>query len=175
MLRAALLIRFSLRVDMSSQPGLNPQEKPRQKQIVTQIIRSDADRTNFMVNPSNFRVEIDTDSTNINFDNLKTINASEIIISNSRIEINDFTDWQNWDKNVDLQGPVYLIVKGAVHNGDIITHAVSGDTVIVEVQGLSGLYRADIVERYYFQRGRVEFMLREDKALRKAMQLIVEN
>lgn len=62
-------------------------------EIVTQIIRSDADRTNFMVNPSNFRVEIDTDSTNINFDNLKTINASEIIISNSRIEINDFTDW----------------------------------------------------------------------------------
>ena len=114
-------------------------------EIVTQIIRSDADRTNFMVNPSNFRVEIDTDSTNINFDNLKTINASEIIISNSRIEINDFTDWQNWDKNVDLQGPVYLIVKGAVHNGDIITHAVSGDTVIVEVQGLSGLYRADVV------------------------------
>ena len=41
-----------------------------------------------------------------------------------------------------------------------------------EVKELLG---ADIVERYYFQRGRVEFMLREDKALSKAMQLIVEN
>ena len=36
-----------------------------------------------------------------------------------------------------------------------------------EVKQLLG---ADIVERYYFQRGRVEFLLREDKALKKALE-----
>lgn len=41
-----------------------------------------------------------------------------------------------------------------------------------EVKELLG---ADIVERYYFQRGRVEFLLRKDKALSKAMQLIIDN
>ncbi len=42
-----------------------------------------------------------------------------------------------------------------------------------EVKELLG---ADIVERYYFQRGRVEFLLRKDKALKKALeQLTVDN
>ena len=41
-----------------------------------------------------------------------------------------------------------------------------------EVKQLLG---ADIVERYYFQKGRVEFLLREDKTLMNAIQLIVNN
>jgi carboxyl-terminal processing protease len=41
-----------------------------------------------------------------------------------------------------------------------------------EVKQLLG---ADIVERYYFQKGRVEFLLREDKVLKNGIQLIVNN
>ena len=41
-----------------------------------------------------------------------------------------------------------------------------------EVKQLLG---ADIVERYYFQKGRVEFLLREDKALKKAIDKLTVN
>ncbi len=40
-----------------------------------------------------------------------------------------------------------------------------------EVKELIG---ADIVERYYFQKGRVEFLLREDKALKRAINVLSE-
>ena len=90
-------------------------------------------------------MEIDH-AADINFDTIKTINASEFIISDSRIIINDFTDWREWDKNVDLQGPVCLVITNSdtVHNGDVVTHAVSGDTVNVEIVGLDGLHKAKL-------------------------------
>ena len=115
-------------------------------EIVTQIINSGADRTDFSINPANFRVEVETDSTDINLDNIRSLDAGKFVIKDSRIVMNDFTDWKNWDKDVDIEGVVYLIITDAktVHNGDVVTHAVSGDVVNVEILGLDGLYRANL-------------------------------
>ena len=115
-------------------------------EIITQIINSGADRTNFSINPANFRVEVETGSTEIDFDNIKNLDAGKIIIKDSRIVMNDFADWRNWDKDVDIDGSVCLVITdaGTVHNGDVVNHAVSGDTVHVEILGLDGLYRANL-------------------------------
>ncbi|MBR6010582.1 MAG: hypothetical protein IKP35_04180 [Alphaproteobacteria bacterium] len=115
-------------------------------EIITQIINSGADRTNFSINPANFRVEVETGSTEIDFNNMKNLDAGKIVIKDSRIVMNSFTDWQNWEKDVDLQGAVYLVINDAntVHDGDIVTHAVSGDTVNVEILGLDGLHKANL-------------------------------
>ena len=47
------------------------------------------------------------------------------------------------------------------------------DAIMRHKDEVKMLLGADIVERYYFQRGRVEFMLRDDKALKKAGELII--
>ena len=59
-------------------------------EIVTQIINSGDDRTNFTINPANFRVEVETGSTDINLDNIRSVDAGKIVIKDSRIVMNNF-------------------------------------------------------------------------------------
>lgn len=47
------------------------------------------------------------------------------------------------------------------------------DAIMRHKDEVKMLLGADIVERYYFQRGRVEFMLRDDKALKKASEILI--
>lgn len=47
------------------------------------------------------------------------------------------------------------------------------DAIMRHKDEVKMLLGADIVERYYFQRGRVEFMLRDDKALEKASEILI--
>lgn len=47
------------------------------------------------------------------------------------------------------------------------------DAIMRHKDEVKMLLGADIVERYYFQRGRVEFMLRDDKALKKAGEILI--
>ncbi|MBO7042829.1 MAG: autotransporter domain-containing protein [Alphaproteobacteria bacterium] len=115
-------------------------------EIVTQIINSSDDRTNFTINPANFRIEVETGSADINLDNIRSVDAGKIVIKDSRIVMNNFADWQNWDKDVDIEGVVYLIINDAetIQDGDFLAHAVSGDTVNVEVLGADGLHKANL-------------------------------
>ena len=47
------------------------------------------------------------------------------------------------------------------------------DAIMRHKDEVKMLLGADIVERYYFQKGRVEFMLRDDKALKKAGEILI--
>ena len=47
------------------------------------------------------------------------------------------------------------------------------DAIMRHKDEVKMLLGADIVERYYFQKGRVEFMLRDDKALKKASEILI--
>ena len=118
--------------------------------IATLIINSDAPITqvNFVGNKS---YVVLNDVSNINFDSIKNINAVNFnIVSSSltRITINDFQDWQNWDKNVTFDGPIELVIndKNTVSNDVVITNGAStnGKITQVQIKDLEDFYKVEL-------------------------------
>jgi len=112
---------------------------------VVQHVRFDAEMTHINVVGGGFSVQID-DYQNADFNDIKNMNADSFTITESSIVINNFADWQNWDKPVVLDGNILLIINNpeSVHDGDVIKHAVNGNTVHVDIPNLDKMYKPEL-------------------------------
>lgn len=113
---------------------------------VIQHIRSDAELTDVNVVSGVFNVEIN-DYQNADFNNIKNINANSFTIADSKIIMNDFNDWQNWDENVVLDSNVILVINDpeSVHSGEIIRYAAHCDNCDVLIPNLDKMYKRELV------------------------------
>ncbi len=113
---------------------------------VIQHVRSGTELTNISVTGGGFSVEIDG-YQNANFTDIKNMNADSFTITGSSVVIDDFNDWQNWDKNVVLNGEILLIINNpeSVHSGEVIRHTVNGNTINVVIPNLDKMYKPELI------------------------------
>ena len=112
---------------------------------VVQVIRSDAELQSVNVIGGDKSICVDN-YQGVNFDNIKDINASGFTINTSTVEINDFSDWQNWDKNVTLEGDILLVINSAetVNPGEVIRHTSEETTLHVQIVDLDKMYKPEL-------------------------------
>ena len=81
----------------------------------------------------------------INLDEIKNTDAHKYRIDNSTVYINDFTDWQNWNANIEFGTNVYLDIKNlsSKNNGQKLEHVSSTDVVNVHVKDADNLYKVN--------------------------------
>ena len=108
---------------------------------VTQIVRSESELTDVNVASNNKILRIDG-YQNINLNDITSMDASSFVIKESSVIIDDFSDWQQWDAVVHLEGPVSLIINNAstVNSGEVINHTVYGDVITVKITDLDVMY-----------------------------------
>ena len=99
----------------------------------TQMITSDAEFTQVSLSGANSRIKIEGVPT-IDFDKIKNNNANYFDIKSSSVTyivINDFQDWQNWEKTVSLEGEIVLLIndKNTVVADVPVNHVTEGDKV----------------------------------------------
>jgi len=116
-----------------------------------QMITSENEVTPVHFVGNNSRMNIDG-VQNVNFDTIKNNNATYVDIKSSGkmyVTINNFQDWQNWDKTISLNGangPIILVIsdKNTVTNNVAINHAISGDNISVKITNLEDLYKVEL-------------------------------
>lgn len=81
----------------------------------------------------------------INLQEIKDTPADKYQFSNSVVYVNDLSDWQDWNANVEFLTNVSLRVKNLdmSHNGEKLEHVSSTDYVNVSVRDADNLYRVD--------------------------------
>ena len=87
---------------------------------IIQIVQSNAEMTHFDVIGGNYQVRING-VQNIDFGVINDINANTFYIKNSTIIVNNLSDLETWSQNVELEGPVCLIVKNIDSDNSEIT------------------------------------------------------
>lgn len=125
---------------------------------VTQRITSKAEMTYIDVNALEYVIDI-RDYTDLNFADIKDINANSFKITDSSIVIDNFTDWQNWLANSDvlLDGNISLKFVESIDNTETNTDTFprSGDTIIdsasagsaninVQIENMDNLYKTEL-------------------------------
>lgn len=112
---------------------------------VTQIITPDTGIHFVNVPNGNFYVHIENmGENNLNFSDIKNINATYFDVKNTSIVIDDFTQWQNWGQTINLSGPIHLIItdtNATDYEGEIIENIYGNKSVIVEIDGLDSSSR----------------------------------
>lgn len=116
--------------------------------VATQMVTNDSEFTpiNFVGNKS--RIQING-VEHIDFNKIKNCNANYVDIKTSSvayIEMDNFQDWQNWDKNVSIEGEIVLVVKdkNTVIQDVPVSHVTSGDKIHVKIIGLEDLYKSQL-------------------------------
>ncbi len=118
---------------------------------IRQMITDDMGINNINVSGGNYTVHINN-VQELHFSDIKNINAESILINNSWIYIDDFNDWQNWDKNVSTSGTIHFKIadKGTVNsNGEFIQNVSGAQSVIVEIENLDDYERTQLGSGYY--------------------------
>ncbi len=90
-----------------------------------------------------------TNEHSIDLNKIKNIGIGEYVIdkyviSDSSVVINDFSDWQNWQADIDFDTDVSLYINNISnwHNGDRVEHITTDDILNdVSVKDIDGLYR----------------------------------
>ena len=116
----------------------------------TQMITSDAEFTQVSLSGANSRIKIEG-VPSIDFDKIKSNNANYFDIKSTSVTyivINDFQDWQNWEKTVSLEGEIVLLIndKNTVIADVPVNHVTEGDKVQVHINGLDNLYQTKLEE-----------------------------
>lgn len=112
---------------------------------VTQIITFVPEITNINVIGGVFNVQIEN-LDNLDFSIIEGIDATAFDVKNTSIVIDDFAQWQNWGKTVNLSGPISLIITDTTatdYDGEIIGNIFGNNSVIVNIDGLDSSTRTE--------------------------------
>jgi len=113
---------------------------------VTQIINSPEQITNISVVGGNYTVRIEG-CENLDFNSIKDMNVGTFVITDSSVVINDFSQWQNWGKDVVLEGRTILIINDVDTDisGNVINNISSGQNYLtVQIRNGDDLYSAQL-------------------------------
>ena len=106
--------------------------------LVQQIVHSDAELNKVNVSGADLFVDMQNVSADLNV--IKALNAVDINIDKTHIYIDDFTDWQNWDKHVNLTNTTVL----HINNPD----TVNSDAVVKHVKELISVRLENVDDSY---------------------------
>lgn len=113
---------------------------------VRQMINSQAEINTINVVGGNHIIQIEN-FQNIQFADIKDLNATSFSLTNSSVVIDDFALWQTWGQNVNIEGHVNLIInnKDTIVDGDVVHNIVSGwENLIVNVTDLDSMYVVEL-------------------------------
>ena len=84
--------------------------------------------------------------TPINLDEIKQLNKPGYKISNAHIVMDNFSQWQDWNANVEIDGVVNLYVNNldGVENNTIVNHAKGVDSSKLKIIDKSNLYKTNL-------------------------------
>ena len=99
------------------------------------IVNNNTDK--FIISVENFN--------GVNFTSIANLNAPKYVFKNSSIVINNFQDWNNWNKNVLFDGndnKLYITNSYTVQSGTYIRHTNSLTNIEVIIQDSDNLHKA---------------------------------
>lgn len=83
-----------------------------------------------------------SNDTGINLGYIKAQSADKFEISNSTIKVDNFSDWQNWDADVDLSNVILQLNSAdGIENGVKLNHFSSATSGNVTIKDSSSLYK----------------------------------
>ena len=112
---------------------------------VVQIISNVDEAKKLNITADNFTVSIEN-VPNLNFSDIKDMSAESFTITDSTIIIDDFTQWQNWDKHMTASGVIHLKItddNAINYDGEYINNVSGAEAVNVQIEGLDGSSRSD--------------------------------
>lgn len=121
--------------------GINPHGG-----LVKQVIRSEAEITNIGM-PANQKPVVSIESYDMfDFNRMTDISAESVIIKNSSVVLDNFSDWQMCTENIELSGNVSLIINNpdSVQSGQIIKYTKSGSKIFVQINNLDKMYKPEL-------------------------------
>ena len=118
---------------------------------ITQIITPDTGIKNIIVPSGNYVVRIE-DVPNLNFSDIKDITPTFFEITNTSgnhttVIINDFAEWQGWNKTVKISEPISLRINDESalnYDGEVISNIITNTDAIIDVW-ISGMDNSDRV------------------------------
>ena len=110
---------------------------------LTQIINSAADMHSLNIfGNHNVNVEMIGFSGMADLNQLKALNnVGSFQITNSGIVMDDFSEWQDWDANIEVNGvTLYVNNPETLHSGDVINHVNNASNINVVLLNSGDLY-----------------------------------
>lgn len=130
---------------------------------ITQIIQSDADITQLPISDEySYIVSVEGFRDYADLMKLKALTAGSFIITDSNIIMDDFSQWQNWDKDITLVGAntLYITNSYTVDSGAYIKFVNNASTINVVLLDADRLHKTNIVSGPYGSYARL-FIVRE--------------
>ena len=96
---------------------------------VIQIVTGASDLQQLNIQSDNFSVFVDGMMSGIDLADLQSLNSNQFEFHNAGIFINDFTDWQNWDVDIEWSGTnrLYIRQTANLQSGDITNNINNSD------------------------------------------------
>ncbi|MBO7644994.1 MAG: hypothetical protein J6S57_01660 [Alphaproteobacteria bacterium] len=113
---------------------------------VVQIITSGAGAQQLNINSNDFFVRVNGAMDGVLLNDIKNLGSQSVEFSGSKIIIDNFSDWQNWNANVSWGAVINTFVINDVHtiNPDVYLRHISGATELnFLVSNEEKLYRID--------------------------------
>lgn len=113
--------------------------------VVQKITPSYMGMNNINATDVDFRVQIEN-VENLNFSNIKNVNADTFQVTNSSIVIDNLADLKNWNKTLNVSGPITLIItdKNTINpDGEYITNIHGATDIDIQILGLGSAERIE--------------------------------
>lgn len=117
---------------------------------VTQMITSNAELKTLNIVNGDYNVLLQ-DVDRANFAGIQNLSGQTYRFSNSSVVMDDFSDWQNWDKTVELDGVNTLYINNSytVNSGDVIRGVVYPENINVVFLDPDKMHIASLLPTYY--------------------------
>lgn len=117
---------------------------------VTQLITSNAELKTLNIVNGTYNVRLQ-DVDRADFTGIQNLSGQTYRFSNSSVVMDDFSDWQNWDKTVELDGVNTLYINNSytVNSGDVIRGVVYPENINVVFLDPDKMHIASLLPTYY--------------------------
>ncbi|MBR5904816.1 MAG: hypothetical protein IKZ49_04810 [Alphaproteobacteria bacterium] len=117
---------------------------------ITQIMNDESNMTNIDVMIDDFTIRLDN-FDRAKFDDLKNMGANNFVIDSSSIVINDFRDWQNFNKNIYFQNSNTIYIKNSYTavSGDYVKFINPGDNTNIIIEDMDNMHKSELQHTPY--------------------------
>ena len=117
---------------------------------ITQIMHDESTMTNIDVMTDDFTILLDN-FERADFDSLKNMSANYLIIDSSSVVINDFSDWQNCNKNISFVNANTIYIKNSYTavSGDYVRFINPGDNTNIIIQDMDKMHKSELQHTPY--------------------------
>lgn len=110
---------------------------------VVQIVSSDQENNFIDVNGGNYRIEV-IGYNGLNFSDIKNTGSRELFLNNATIEIDNLSEWQNWNADVTFYGSSCLRIDNIDVEGEVIevNNISNSENVRIDLSNVDNLHKA---------------------------------